>query len=207
MKKLMCSEDKQKLADAIALAEKNTSGEIVPVVVRRSDSYPETAWRFGFCFALIALFILYMARPHLDPLVYLTIEIPLLLIGVIMGSLSPIQRFFLNNQRMNEEVQQRAIESFHVLGLNKTKHRTGILIFISMLERRAVVLADVGISEKVSANTWDELIKKLILQIKAGHLADGVCDAVAECGRILSQHFPIHNDDANELPNQPHVDD
>ena len=76
-----------------------------------------------------------------------------------------------------------------------------MLIYASLEERCAELLADTGVVAKVPIETWDEIIAKLVVSIKAGVPGDGFVEAVEHCGRILAAHFPAHVHNLNELPN------
>jgi putative membrane protein len=80
-----------------------------------------------------------------------------------------------------------------------TKDRTGIMIYISLLERKVEVLADAGINEQVDADYWDKLVATLLIQISEGKIVDGLVHAISECGKSLEKSFPIQSDDLNEI--------
>jgi putative membrane protein len=75
------------------------------------------------------------------------------------------------------------------------------LLFVSLLEHRAVVLADHSIAEKLSAEIWQEPVDLMIQGVKRGDLAAGMTQAIQRCGELLSPHFPVADDDVNELRN------
>jgi putative membrane protein len=98
-------------------------------------------------------------------------------------------------------VALRAEQAFYKHGLQHTKGRTGILILVSMLERRVHVLADKGINDHVPAGTWDGLVSGIIGGIRIGQATDAICAAIAECGVLLAQVSPADSrDNPNELP-------
>jgi len=80
-----------------------------------------------------------------------------------------------------------------------TKDGTGILIFISVLERRVQLLADYGIAQKVDQDRWQQIVDKVTLGIKTNSLADKLSEAILECGELLEKDFPRASDDINEL--------
>lgn len=100
---------------------------------------------------------------------------------------------------MREKVRNRALRHFTESGVYSTRDHTGILIFISLMEKRVELLADQGISEKIPQDEWDDLVAALSRAMRDGQLADGLCTAVDSCGKKLSKHFPIKSDDSNEL--------
>ena len=102
---------------------------------------------------------------------------------------------------MAEEVFQRALETFYKHNVSMTKDRTGIMIFISLLERKVEVLADCGINEKVENNYWNQIVTNLVSKIKEGSIAIGLCEAILDCGKSLESSFPIKDNDVNEISN------
>ncbi|OFZ54718.1 MAG: hypothetical protein A2428_16010 [Bdellovibrionales bacterium RIFOXYC1_FULL_54_43] len=204
----LISDDEKALIESTLLdAEKTTLGEIVPIVVRRSDTYPGARWSIGFACALLSAAILYGLNPSLNPLWYLVIQLPGLLFGHGIANISSVQRFFLSDSLIDEEVHQRALEAFYLNNLNATRERTGILIFVSILEHRVEILADSGINAKAPAGTWDEIVRELTNEIRQGKLTDGMCAAILKCGKILTHHFPAHHENLNELPNKLLIED
>jgi putative membrane protein len=190
---------------AVAAAEKRTSGEIVPVILGRSDSYPAARWRFAIAFAGLAAFALVMAEPELHPIWYLWAQVPALALGYALGSVAGLQRAFLARAEMDEEVRQRALEAFHLHELRMTRERTSVLILISLLEHRVQILADSGISSKVPQEAWDQIVSRLVGRLRSGEMSAGLCAAITECGELLAREFPRGADDRNELPDHPRL--
>jgi putative membrane protein len=102
---------------------------------------------------------------------------------------------------MEEEVEEAAVTSFFKHGLYRTKDGTGILIFISVFERKVWVLADAGIDAKVSSDHWDSVVAGITEGIRNHRAAAAICMAVDTIGRTLAEHFPVAPDDINELEN------
>jgi putative membrane protein len=202
---ILTEAEAQAVTDAVTAAEANTSGEIVPVILPRSDSYPGARWRFAVTLAGLCAFASVMLLPDMHPIWHLWIEVPALAVGYALGSVGWLQRIFLARTEMDVEVRQRSIEAFHLHELHATRDRTGILIMISMLEHRVQILADSGINSKVKDGTWDAVVSRLTSRLRAGELVEGLCAAISECGEILSREFPPHVDDRNELSNHPRI--
>jgi len=193
----------QKITQAVAEAEKGTSGQIVPAILKRSDHYPAARWRLGLVFALFTGFLLSWLELGLHPLWIAWAEIPAFALGYALGSVAVLQRMLLAKSDMEEEVRHRALEIFRLKGLEATRDRTGILILISLYERRVQILADVGINAKVDPSHWQKIIDKLVDALGADRSVEGLCDAIAQCGAVLSRHFPRREDNTNELPDRP----
>jgi putative membrane protein len=193
--------DKARVADAISAAETKTSGEIFCIVAQHASDYRlvPLAWA-----ALIALVV-----PA--PLIYLTLwpaSVIYLLqlftfILVTIGLSRPGIRFHLVPRRAkHDHAHALAMRQFFAQGLQHTEHRTGVLIFASVAERYAEIVADQGINAKVTPEVWDKAVAALIAGIKDGRAGDGFVAAVEQCGVVLAEHFPPGALNPNELPNR-----
>lgn len=103
-------------------------------------------------------------------------------------------------------VELRALQEFKKMGVHKTKERTGVLLMVSVAERRIRIIADEGIHSRVKDGTWDRIVEMLTLKIKEGKQKDGIVAAIAAVGEILSQHFPFRKGDTNEISNEVAVE-
>jgi putative membrane protein len=108
----------------------------------------------------------------------------------------------VSNSKKFESVRKHAEDAFRKYGLQNTIDATGVLIFISVEEKRIEILADKGINEKVEQSTWDAMVNGLIIKIRQNGTCKGLCDLVAEVGKYLTEYFPIQPDDKDELPNE-----
>lgn len=104
--------------------------------------------------------------------------------------------------KLKKSIKDLAEEEFYNLEMDKTRDKTGILLYISLKEKSFQILADAGINQKVKTNTWDDLKEQLQKKFSDGKFSDGIIDAVDGMGKILSEHFPIKPDDVNELSNK-----
>jgi putative membrane protein len=193
--------DKARVADAIHAAEARTSGEIFCVIAQQSSDYRlvPLAWA-----ALLALVV-----PA--PLIYLTLWpasaiylVQLLVFLIVTVGLSrPGIRFHLVPRRAkHDHAHAQAMRQFFAQGLHHTEQRTGVLIFASVAERYAEIVADAGINAKVAPEVWDKAIAALIAGIKDGRPGEGFVAAVTQCGEVLAQHFPPGALNRDEVPNR-----
>lgn len=105
-------------------------------------------------------------------------------------------------RRKEHAVMQRAVRAFYEKGLYKTKKNTGVLFFLSLLERKVWVLADKGIYEKIEQETLNKFAKIVSQGIKDSRACDALCEAIKEAGALLAQYFPITPGDLDELPDK-----
>ncbi len=191
--------DKKLIEDTIKAAESKTSGEIVPVIIKQSDFYPAAHFRLALIFGVLFSIICYYTYDFLDPIILIWIQIPGMILGYLLGYIPFVKRLFITKSKLEEEVHQRAIEIYYDNKVSVTKDRTGIMIFVSLLERKVKVLADCGINEKVEKDFWDTLVQDLVSQIAKNNLTAGLMAAIETCGNKLKKSFPIQKSDINEV--------
>lgn len=200
--------DRTAIEAAVAAAEKKTSGEIVPMVVSASYHYPMADVVGGIALALpvaLALTPLIGGKFWLGTWnlwVFLGLFALLFLAGhAIVGRSPALKRVFVSGREIDVEVKEAAVTSFFQKGLFRTRDETGILIFISLFEHRVWVLADRGIDSKVAPGQWDDSVAMIVRGIRDKRTAQAICEAVAQMGDLLAEHFPVRPDDQDELSN------
>lgn len=196
---LISDEGRQKIGDAITAAERQTSGEIVAVVTRESSSYLYAPFMWA---AVIALLVPW-------PLIHFTwwpvtwvYGAQLLVFVVLLVALlpRPVRYWLVPRSIKRARARRRGIEQFVVQNLHTTEGRTGVLIFVSVAERHAEILADSGIEQRVPKATWQSIVDKMTGEIGSGRAVEGLVGAIKDVGEHLSTHFPPGSADTNELP-------
>jgi len=193
--------EKTRISDAIRTAESRTAGEIFCVVARHSSDYRlvPIAWAAALALFVPAPFI-YMTTWSAAA-IYLLQVIAFLLVAMTLSH--PKLRFHIVPRRAkHDRAHAEAMRQFFAQGLDKTEHRTGVLIFASTAERYAEIVADAGINEKVAPQVWDDAIDALVTAIKADRPADGFIAAIEQCGAVLAAHFPPGALKRDELPDK-----
>lgn len=109
-----------------------------------------------------------------------------------------------NNIKEKEmpNIRKLAEEEFYRLNMHNTRDKTGILIYLNLHLRQFYILADSGINEKVEQSTWDEIGKSIQEAFINGKYINGMINGLDRVGKILAEHFPIKQDDTNEISNQ-----
>jgi putative membrane protein len=205
VKKLFTAEKEKQVEEAIRNAEGLTSGEIVPLVVDQSDSYPHLPFVGGMLGLLTGSLAGIWVPGTTSYLLFFACQALGFLAGfLILRHVSFLRRPLLSRKLAEEEVYERALRAFRELELTLTRDRTGILIVVSLLEHRVQVLADSGINARVKPGAWDEIVEIVLRGIREGDLCRGLCQAIERCGEILGEEFPLQPDDRNELPNRLH---
>ena len=195
--------ENRQIAAIIGGVEKKTSGEGVAMVVSASDTYPEAALLAGLSIGgLAALLVtdLFLG----DNLGYF---LPLAIGGTILvGSLAkilpPLLRLFIPASRLEARVSERALRAFYEKKLHTTRDNTGVLFFISLLEHKVWILADTGIYQKISQESLLAYANDIAVGIKQGQACNALCRQIEAVGDILARHFPVKDDDTDELSNQ-----
>jgi len=187
---------------AVRDAERCTSGEIVPLLAERSDEYAEVRLAAAMLLALAAG-VLWLAFVPDRRIWLVPTQFGVFALAVWAAGVRPLLRWLAPHTWLAERVQRAAEHAFHQLGLVETRDRTGILIYVSLLERRVVVLADRGIHARVAEGTWNGVVEKIVDGIRRGEADDGLVAGIKLCGEILERHLPRRPDDRNELPDSP----
>jgi len=99
-------------------------------------------------------------------------------------------------------VRRRAVDYFNVGANKRTVGRTGVLLYLSLLERQAEIVADEAINSKVAPEVWGDAMAALLIEVKAGRPGEGMAQAVRKIGDVLTEHFPKTGADTNELPDR-----
>ncbi len=188
---------------ALVEAEKKTVGEIVPVVLERSDAHPAACWISAVVSILLGSALFANHMPWGLPLGLLTAQTGLGALGYAAAwYFADFRRLFVRPARAIEMAEEQALQEFHRNGLHETAERTGVLIFVSLFEHRVIVLADVGIHAKVGPDAWAEVDAAILEGIRAGSLADGLVHGIERAGALLAEHFPWREGNRNEIPDR-----
>lgn len=103
--------------------------------------------------------------------------------------------------------RKQAMRVFHQLAMDQTKDRTGVLLYVTIQERRFEIVADRGVDSLVKQATWENIARSIRERIQEKGLAAGICSGVDQIGEILASHLPRKEDDVDELANQVSFDD
>ena len=207
-KNFLTDDEHSRVSSAVKAAEKLTAGEIVVMIISASYQYPLAIVIGAAAFALpLALIFTPTAGAWLWIggqnmwlfLGFLTVFF--ILFHEIIKRIPWLKRFFISRKEIDDEVEEAAITNFFDQGLYRTRDQTGVLILISVFERRVWVLADRGINTRVSESQWDDIVKMITDGIKQKRPADAICEAVEKIGELLKTYFPIKPDDTDELKN------
>ncbi|WNO53928.1 TPM domain-containing protein [Stakelama saccharophila] len=213
-------EEHARVTAAVRTAEIDTDGEIVTIIARRSDSYRDTALQYG-ALAMLALVGLVAIWPGLaaaalvpftggwgtpDPREAFTAllfgQAILFLIARFGLAWTPLKIALTPRATRSRRVRRRAVALFRASAEKRTETRVGILLYLSLEERMAEIVADEAIHKRVASERWGDAMAALVEHVRAGDTAAGMAAAVEEMATILRAEFPKSDGNPNELPDR-----
>jgi putative membrane protein len=217
----MSQADREKISAAISAAEATSDGEIVAVTTPLSDSYHDVAlhWALVPLFAVLAwaawrptalawwyrfLFGGWQPEPSIGELLTLLLFFAALKFTVALLILKwmPLRLALTPGATKHRRVRRRAITIFKAAAERRTENRAGILIYLSMGEHRAEIVADEAITKVTTPETWGEAMATLLADVRDGRPGDGICAAIQQIGIVLAEHFPKTTTNPNEIPDK-----
>ncbi|MCQ2610549.1 MAG: TPM domain-containing protein [Treponema sp.] len=215
IKKLNINEEaRSRVEQAVADAESKTTGEIAVCLAAESSDY--TGWELFAAF--VASFLVFIVMlPFAQnirffyesltwsspewylPAIYGFVVFSLVLIFFFVFNIPALDRFVIPASWRNKMVTCKAFEVFTRSGVYNTKDRSGILIYVSYIERQVRIIADTGIAKEISQDLWNLIADDLASEIGKKNTADGLCGSIEKCGALLAEKFPAEKDNPNEL--------
>ncbi len=199
----LTQEDRAAIAAAIREAEGRTSGQIVCVLAHSSSDYAHVPILWASVLALIVPWPLIDFTPWSVQRIFL-LQIAVFIVAALIFSWMPLRLLLVPRAVRRARAHRAALEQFVVRRVAHTKNRTGVLIFVSLAERYARIIADDGIAEKVQGSEWQAAIDALTGHMRGGRVAAGFIAAIERCGAVLAAHAPPDGS-ANQLPDRLYV--
>jgi putative membrane protein len=217
----LSDDDHRRVSAAIAAAEASSDGEIVAVATPLSDPYHDVALHWAVL-VLIAVLAWAAACPNClnwwldlilggwrpeptlrEVLTFVMIMAVLKFTAVLLIlKYMPLRLALTPGATKTRRVRRRAIAVFKAGAERRTIGRTGVLIYLSMGEHRAEIVADEAITKVTTPETWGEAMAALLVDVKAGRPAEGIIAAIERVGAVLAEHFPRSTTDTNEIPDK-----
>jgi putative membrane protein len=207
-------ENLKKINQAVKKAEHPTTGEIAIAFAKESSDYASQELMFGIAAGFVYYFFMMLFSSDIEKIIqnmfweyssnYLLIFFGLstflvILVFYFLANIPAVDRLIVSGKTKRRKVHERAVRHFMESGIYNTRERSGILIFISMLERRVELLADRGISKKISQEQWDGMVHHILSGIRGNKFTEHLIEAISMTGDLLAAHFPARSDDTNEL--------
>jgi putative membrane protein len=218
---LLPDRDLTRVTEAVRAAELKSAGEIVTVLTEQSDGYSDIALAWCAIVGLAALVALalfpdfylgiydrlsggWTQQWHPREILALAAAVVTIKFGAVylLQLWRPLRFLLIPGRIKHDRVRARAVTCFRMGAEQRTAGRTGILIYLSMREHRAEIVAEEAIATLVPAEVWGEAMALMLPHLKAGRIAEGMITAVDRVGAVLAEHFPRADDDHNELPDR-----
>lgn len=196
-------EDHEAISASIRQAEKLTSGQIVCVLARSSSAYAHIPLLWSSVLALLTPWPLIVFTQWSVQWIFL-LQIVVFILSSLILSWMPLRLILVPRAVQRARAHRAALEQFVVRGVDRTQNRTGVLIFVSLAEHYARIIADEGVSSKVGGSEWQAAIDALAAHMRDGHIAAGFAAAIERCGVVLASHAPPDGS-ANDLPDRLYV--
>ena len=200
---VLTAEDHAAVTAAIRAAEKHTSAQFVCVLARASSEYAHVPILWSSALALLAPWPLIILT-QLSVQRIFAVQLAVFIVFALLFLWMPLRFALVPRPVRRARAHRAALEQFVLRRVAHTKHRTGVLIFVSLAERYARIVADEGIAEKVNAAEWQTAIDALIGQLRNGRIADGFAAAIERCGAVAAAHAPPDGS-GNERPDRLYV--
>jgi putative membrane protein len=199
-------QEKEAISRAIKSVESRTIGEVAVILVDQSDPYPEGEFLGGILIGGLLAFMVTLLFFHgqirfLIPLHFLFF-LPLFF---LFQKVPVLKTPFLGLRRKEAAVKRRALQAFYEKGLYRTRLNTGVLFFLSLLERKVWVLADKGIYQKLDQETLNRFARQVSEGIRNGQACPALIQALQGSGELLAQTFPVASGDLDELTDEVQI--
>jgi putative membrane protein len=196
-------EDYAAVSAAIHKAEQRTCGQIVCVLAHSSSAYSYIPILWASVVALVTPWPLIYFTPWSVQRIFLLQLLVFIVVGFVLTWM-PLRLALVPAAVRRARAHRAALEQFVLRGITRTKNRTGILIFISLEEHYARIVADEGIAAKVHGSEWQSAVDALTAHMRDGHLVEAFTAAIERCGAVLAEHAPPDGS-PNELPDRLYV--
>lgn len=198
---LLDAAERMRVETAVQEVEHDTAGEIVVAIVDSCDEYGSAGWRFACLLAAMTLIGVGWLRPESSSSGLLAAQAVALTIGHAIARIPRVRRLLLPDTLVDARTTEAATRAFAEHGLARTRGRTGVLIFVAVLEHRVVVLADEGVQRALApGECWDDVVMLATSGLRESCAAEGLVAAVRRCGEILGRVAPVDGANPDELP-------
>ncbi len=197
----MSPADHDRIAAAIRAVEEKTSGEIICVLAEQSSDSGAMPILLAALAALAAPWVL-VGVTALPVLAILSWQVVVFLALALVLCLPRVRVALIPRRARRAMAFRVATEQFYTRAVSRKRDRSGILIFVSLAEHYARIIADDGIAARVHQSHWQGAVEALIAHAREDRVADGFVAAIGMCGTVLAEHFPRTEGSANELPDR-----
>jgi len=211
---VISSEHRSQIEAAVSVAESRTCCEIVPVVATVSGRYDRAEDLVGLWCAMVGAAAIFLTFPgHPEPGQWgslsvwgqvgllLVVMVVCFIVGAVLADrIHGLRRLFTPRSQMKEEVNVRARQLFFDRRIHHTAGASGVLIFVSLYERMAVVLGDRSVVEALGEKFPESLCQHLTSGLQKHDVATAICHTIQQAATSLETVLPQSSQDVNELP-------
>jgi putative membrane protein len=194
-------QDRERISVAIRAAEAKTSGEIVCVLAQSSADATALPILVA-AVAALALPWLLVAVTAMSVHRILLLQVVAFFALAVLLCLPRVRMALVPRAARRSVAHRAAMEQFQIRGIARKKDRTGILIFVSLAERYARIIADEGIAARMPQSEWQGAVDALVAHMRNGRIADGFIAAIEACGKVLETNFPRTETSRDQLPDR-----
>lgn len=198
-------DDYDSITLAVEQAEEKTTAELVVVIRPYSGTYRDVAYLFGAGVTWLMLIFILVSPWEIEPYTIPLEIIPFFLVPALLCMVTPLRRWLTTARRRKRQVQAAARDAFFAEGVGGTRAHTGVLIYLSALERRVEVLADTGVQAGVPVAEWDAFVQSIKQVWRAQAPVSALRARLDALGDLLGRYLPATDDNPNEIPNRPRV--
>jgi putative membrane protein len=199
---------------AVRDAESSTTGEIAVAITPESSDYSffelfASVLLGAFAFAVLLVFhdavsalvakLFWIEKSWYTTAASGFLAFTVIAVAFLVANVQAVDRLVVPRAVKRARVYNRSLKAFIETGVYATAERTGILIFISCMEREVRIVADSGINAKIPQAQWDAIATGIASGIKSGETGSALVRAIGECGSLLAAHFPAKKENPNEL--------
>jgi putative membrane protein len=199
----LSKDDHEAVSAAIRQAEARTCGQIVCVLAHSSSAYAHIPILWASVLALAAPLPLILFTQWSVQKIYL-LQLAVFIVAGLLFTLMPLRLALVPSAIKRARAHRAALEQFVMRGVSRTKNRCGVLIYVSLAERYARIVADEGVAEKVPSTDWQAAIDALTVHMRDGRIASGFVAAIERCGAVLAEHAPPDGS-PNALPDRLYI--
>ena len=191
---------------AVGEAERGTAAELIVVVAARSGSYLDAAGALGAGFAMLVLLVALFV-PTFFPPIAVAIDVPLVFaLATWLAHRTPaLMRAIAPSARRRQQVDRAAAEHFLAEAVHGSHGRTGLLVYVSLLEERVALVPDLGLSGRIPGTAWAEIRWSEIGDPTRPRTLQDLIRGLEQIGAILRSRIPADATDVNESPNAPRI--
>lgn len=188
---------KTQIQELISDIESKTECEVVPMIIKSSNRYIQANFLSAIIFSIIFSISLYLSPLHfINPIYYIWLQLLGFFVGFFIGEISVIKRVFIAKKDLKYEVDLRASEAFLHYNLHLTEKHNGVLVFISLFERKIKIICDKTVKDNIDQKVWNEIIDEFIDESKHHTIKEALVVTLTHIGSVLENKFP------NKDPNQ-----